>query len=248
MCTWNLWHGCHKISSGCKNCYVYRQDSRYERDSSVVKKTRNFDFPIRKDRKGKYKIPPGTVVYTCFTSDFFLEDADDWRKEAWKMIEIRRDLKFLIITKRIDRFYVNLPNNWEDGYDNVAICCTVENQDMADYRLPIFCNLPIKHKMICCEPLLEKVDLSFYLKKDIKAVISGGESGINARICDYDWILYIRNQCIENDVAFWFKQTGAYFKKENKIYRILRKHQHSQAKKANINYKLKNSILDEKIN
>lgn len=45
---------------------------------------KDFDLPIRKGRDKKYKIPPGAVVMTCFTSDFLLEDADQWRPEAWK--------------------------------------------------------------------------------------------------------------------------------------------------------------------
>ena len=243
MPTWNLWHGCHKLSPGCRHCYVYRQDAKYEKNSSIVNKTKNFDLPIRKNKKGEYKIPSGETVYTCFTSDFFVEDADIWRTEAWKMIKERSDLKFLIITKRIDRFHVNLPKDWNDGYDNVIISCTVENQDRANYRLPIFLNLPIKHKLICCEPILEKINLEPFLKDNsIKMVIVGGESGNEARICDYNWVLEIRNQCIKYGVDFCFKQTGAHFKKENKIYRILRKYQHSQAKKANLNIITNNDL------
>lgn len=78
------------------------------------------------------------MVYTCFTSDFFLEEADEWRAEAWAIIRERCDLSFLIPTKRIDRFRVSLPSDWGDGYDHVAIACTVENQDRANYRLPLF--------------------------------------------------------------------------------------------------------------
>lgn len=81
---WNLWHGCHKLSQGCKHCYVYRGDAKRNIDSSVVTQTKSFDLPIQKKRNGEYKIPSGTYVYTCFTSDFFVEDADGWRAEAWK--------------------------------------------------------------------------------------------------------------------------------------------------------------------
>lgn len=236
MTMWNLWHGCHKISPGCKCCYVYRQDEKYEKDSSIVAKTKNFDFPVRKNRKGEYKIPAGEVVYTCLTSDFFVEDADDWRPSAWEMIKERSDLKFLIITKRIDRFEVSLPKDWGNGYENVEISCTIENQDRADYRLPIFVKLPIKLKSICCEPILEKVYLEPYLKNDsINMVVVGGESGNEARVCDYAWVLDLKDQCEKYAVDFWFKQTGAYFRKDAKVYRILRKHQLSQAKKAGIN-------------
>ncbi|MGN0554570.1 MAG: DUF5131 family protein, partial [Candidatus Fimenecus sp.] len=85
--TWNLWHGCQKISTGCKHCYVYRTDAKYDRDSRAVYKTQNFNLPLKKDRKGNYKIPAGTLVYTCFTSDFLLEDADAWREKAREMMK-----------------------------------------------------------------------------------------------------------------------------------------------------------------
>lgn len=150
------------------------------------------------------------------------------------MIKLRSDLKFFIITKRIDRFTSCIPSDWGNGYDNVLIACTVENQEMADYRLPVYINAPIKHKAIICSPLLGKIDLSSYLNDKIELVSVGGESGINARICNYDYVLDIRNQCMGKNINFNFHQTGAFLKKDKKIYRILRKFQHSQAKKANI--------------
>ena len=85
------------------HCYVYRGDSKRGIDSSIVTKTKNFDLPIQKKRDGEYKIPSGSLVYTCFTSDFFIKNADEWRAEAWKMIRTRSDLRFMMITKRIDR-------------------------------------------------------------------------------------------------------------------------------------------------
>ena len=132
MANWNPWHGCHKLSAGCKNCYVYRTDARYEKDSSVVTKTQNFRLPVMKKRDGSDKIPSGELVWTCFTSDFLVEDADEWRQDAWEIMRIRSDLSFLFITKRIDRLEQCLPDDWGIGYPNVHICCTVENQEMAD--------------------------------------------------------------------------------------------------------------------
>lgn len=85
MASWNPWHGCHKLSEGCRNCYVYRIDERHGKDSSVITRTRDFDLPVRRKRDKSYKIKPGTLVYTCFSSDFFVEDADRWRPEAWRM-------------------------------------------------------------------------------------------------------------------------------------------------------------------
>ncbi|MDD2426216.1 MAG: DUF5131 family protein [Bacteroidales bacterium] len=238
---WNPWHGCHKISTGCRHCYVYRQDERYgtEVPSSQVRKTLSFDLPVKRKRDKSYKIESGALIFTCFSSDFFVEDADEWRTVAWKMIKERSDLTFYIFTKRIDRFYVSLPADWGDGYDNVMIGCTIENQERADYRIPIFKRLPIKHKTIICAPLLEKIDLTAYLDNTIEEVAASGESGSEARICDYNWILDIREQCIKANIPFCFHQTGARFLKEGKLYHIKRRFQVSQAAKANIDFKLR---------
>lgn len=233
---WNPWHGCHKLSEGCRHCYVYRGDARRGIDSSVVTRTKNFDVPVRRTRKGEYKIPPGTLVYTCFTSDFFVEDADAWRTEAWEMIRRRSDLHFMMITKRIDCLSLCLPPDWGEGYEHVTICCTVENQSRADYRLPIYRAAPIRHKIIICEPLLERIDLTpFHIGEWVEQVVAGGESGNDARPCDFDWVMALREACIEGGVSFWFKQTGAQFIKDGKLYHVKRPLQHAQARKAGIN-------------
>ena len=242
MANWNPWHGCHKISAGCLNCYVYRMDKEYDKDASVVTKNSTFDLPIKKNKKGEYKIPSGEVVNTCFSSDFFVPDADEWRKDAWKMMKERSDLTFLFLTKRIDRFDDVIPDDWEDGYDNVVIICTVENQEMADYRLPLYKKAKIKHKGIACAPLLSDIDLEKYLDETIDEVDASGESGPGARVCDYDWVLHIREQCINKGVGFFFHQTGANFKKDGKIYNIKRKDQFTQTRKANINTKERNYV------
>ncbi|MBP5480465.1 MAG: DUF5131 family protein [Paludibacteraceae bacterium] len=235
---WNPWHGCTKLSAGCKFCYVYRQDEMYgsEIGSNIARKTAAFDFPVKRKRDKSYKLPPGKVVFTCFTSDFFLKDADEWRPDCWRMMRERSDCMFYFFTKRIDRFAECIPDDWGDGYDNVLIGCTVENQAMADYRLPIFLAAPIKHKIITAAPLLERIDLSPYLTPSIEEVSVGGESGVNARPCHYDWVLDLRRQCVEKRVAFRFHQTGAYFVKDGRTYRIKRKYQLSQAHKAGIDY------------
>lgn len=236
MSIWNPWHGCHKKSSGCLNCYMYRRDAKYDLDSNVVRKTKNYDIVLRKSRDGTYKIKRDTsYVYVCMTSDFFIEEADDWRRDIWRMIKERDDLNFYIITKRIERFNVSLPDDWGDGYDNVTICVTCENQATADYRLPIFIKLPIKHKEIIHEPMLENINIEKYLESgQIDKVICGGESGDKARVCNYDWILNTRRQCLKYNVSFHFKQTGANFMKDNKVYKIPRKYQLVQASKSRI--------------
>lgn len=232
--SWNPWHGCIKISEGCENCYVYRIDGKHQRDSSKVCRNSDFDLPVRLSKKGGYKIPSGEMVYTCFSSDFFLDDADEWRLEAWEYIRQRPDLNFIIFTKRIHRFSVSLPDDWGDGYGNVTIGCTCENSARAEYRLPIFLSLPIKHKMIICEPLLSAIDLAPFLCDKIESVYAGGESGENARVCDYEWVMGIRDACASAKVDFHYHQTGANLMKNGRLYKIPRSKQFVQAEKAGI--------------
>lgn len=232
--TWNPWHGCTKYSEGCRHCYVYRQDEMFGRDSRECRKTNDFNLPVKKDRRGNYKVPSGSLIMTCFSSDFLLSDADSWRDECLEMMRLRSDCMFYFFTKRIDRLNFSLP-------DNVIVGCTCENQKMADYRLPIFKKLNIKYKTIILAPMLEKMDISKYLGSDIYEVNVSGESGSNpgVRILNYDWVLDIRNQCIKANVNFSFHQTGARFIKDGKEYRIERKYQIEQAKKANIDFTCK---------
>ncbi len=235
--SWNPWHGCVRVSEGCRHCYVYRQDAAWQLDGSLLRKTSAFRLPVRRSRDGRWKIPAGEVVYTCFTSDFLFEEADAWRKEAWEMIRFRRDLHFLFFTKRIERLEEHLPPDWGDGYDHVTIGCTVENQAMADRRLPIFMRLPILHRQIVCAPLLGPIDLAPYLSPAVEEVTVGGESGPEARLCDYDWVLSLHGQCVERGIPFSFHQTGARLLKEGHLYRIPRSLQHAQARKAGLNFR-----------
>lgn len=233
--SYNPWHGCHKISAGCVNCYMFRGDKRFDRDANTVRKTQAFSLPIQKKRDGEYKVKSHTTLYTCLTSDFFIEEADEWRNEVWRMIKERADCHFFIITKRIHRCLECFPSDWGLGYDNVTIACTVENQTQADLRLSLFKMYPIKHKIIICEPILENIDLSQYLDTSIEEILVGGESGPNARACNYDWVLDLRAQAEMYKIDFTFKQTGANFIKQNKTYKIERINQLGQAKRANIN-------------
>ena len=238
MIVWNPWHGCRKISPGCVNCYVYRRDESIGKDASVVAKTGDYDLPLKKNRQGQYKLnAEDGIIFTCMTSDFFLEDADDWRQECWDMIRERQDLQFHIITKRIDRFDKCIPSDWGDGWDNVTVCSTCENQNMADHRQPIFLKLPIKHREIISEPMLEEINIEKYLATGlIEHVSCGGESGTNARPCDLRWIQEVRRQCIRCSVPFTFRQTGAVFIKQGKVYHLERKLHISQAQKSGYSY------------
>mgnify|MGYP003537269389 CR=1 FL=1 len=179
---------------------------------------------------------PGQLVYLCFSTDFLLEDADPWRGRCWEIIRESSDLRFLFLTKRIQRFMDCVPADWGEGYDNVTVGCTVENQAAADIRLPIFSRLPIKHKNIICQPMLSEMDIEPYLD-GVELVVVGGESDRYARPLHYDWVLKVREGCIRKGVAFAFRQLGTHFVKDGKQYTVQKKDLCAQARKAGIHFR-----------
>lgn len=238
MPVWNPWHGCHKISAGCGQCYVFREDAARGCivPTTTVRKTASFNLPVRRDRHGNWKFPAGTHFWLCFTSDLFINEADEWRGAIWDMIRLRKDCHFSFFTKRIDRMESCLPEDWGDGWENVTVGCTVENQDRADYRMPIFLSLPVKHRLVVVAPMLGQIDLTLWLDNEhIEEVTVGGESGKYARPLKFEWVLDMHRQCHEHGVPFNFHQTGSHFIKDGRQYTIPKNLQHSQAKKAGLN-------------
>ena len=237
MAMWNPWRGCIKCSEGCRYCYIHKGDAKRGVDTNNIVKTKDFNKPIERLKKGDYKVKSG-IVYTCFSTDFLIENADEWRDECWAMIKERSDCTFLFLTKRIERFKECIPNDWGEGYDNVVVCCTVENQENVDRKLSIFQGLPIKHKCITAQPLIEMIDIEKYLD-DIELVVVGGESDKDARPLDYEWVLSIREQCVRKNVDFEFRQCGTHFIKDGKRYKLQTKDLCKQARLADIYYKSK---------
>lgn len=129
-----------------------------------------------------------------------------------------------------------VPDDWGDGYENVVVCCTVENQKNADAKLAVFRTLPIKHRCITAQPLLERINIESYLD-GIELVVVGGESDKCARPLDYNWVLDIREQCKRQNVSFEFRQCGTHFIKDGKKYYIQKKDLCSQARLAGIDFR-----------
>lgn len=220
---WNPWHGCIKISEGCENCYMYYLDkTRSGKDGSKIYRTSGgFNYPLQKDRHGNYKIKSGEEIRVCMTSDFFLEQADEWRKDAWDIIRTRSDVIFFLLTKRPQRVSKCLPDDWGNGWENVFFNVTCENQRRADERIPILLELPFKHKGIMCAPFIGEVHIERYLKYgQIEQVLAGGENYEGSRICNFDWIKILHNECKAHNVTFCFMETGTKFVKDGKLYTI----------------------------
>lgn len=234
---WNPWHGCHKYSEGCLNCYVFNFDNERGIDTNYIYKTKSFNLPLQKSRNNEFKLKSGAIISVCLTSDFFIEEADEWRKDAWKIIKHRSDLTFMLFTKRVQRIEKCLPEDWGNGYDNVIINLTAENQKRIDERLPVFLNIPCKRKTVLVSPMIEKVNIVKYLKSNkIYSVCCAGENYKNARPCHFDWVVSLFNQCKENNVSFEFYDTGENFIKDGKQYYIPHKKGKEQAIKAGLNF------------
>jgi hypothetical protein len=98
---------------------------------------------------------------------------------------------------------------------------------------------------VIAAPLLGPLDIAQYLDGEIEEVSVGGESGAEARWCDFGWVLDIRRQCVEKGVPFCFHQTGAHFIKDGRRYNIPRDHQKSQARKAGIDFRMTENGIPE---
>lgn len=233
---WNPWSGCSKVSEGCKNCYNRTKYLKIDGDYILCKFNKTYFYnPTQKIRKfdeqlGKnintYKIPSGSIIKVCDTSDFLLEEADYYRKRAWRQILERKDCIFDITTKRPERFMINLPNTWtQNGWHNVILSVSVENQFRADERIPKLLELPVRYRGIEVAPLQDRVDLRKYLSTGlIDRVTVAGESytrhSENVIACNYDYVKDIQLQCEAYGVSFEFISTGNKLYKDKKVLTI----------------------------
>ena len=112
---------CVRCSEGCVNCYMYYLDGFRDKDGAEIYCTSAARYPLSKDRSGQYKVRSGEMISVCMTSDFFLEEADKWRPEAWSIMRQRSDVIFYLLTKRPQRARQCLPEDWQDGWDNIYL-------------------------------------------------------------------------------------------------------------------------------
>ena len=218
---------------------MYYLDSLRNADGSVIYRTKNgFDYPIRKGRGGGYVIQSGEQIRVCMTSDFFLQEADEWRPEAWRMMKMRPDVVFILITKRPGRVRECLPQNWGNGWENIFFHVTCENQRRTEERMPLLMELPFRHKGVMCAPFIGPVSLAPWLQTgQIDEVICGGENYDGARPCDFDWVKALREECVQTNTRFCFIETGTVFIKDGKRYHLASKQlQSEQAFKSGMNY------------
>jgi len=185
---------------------MFTAQNQYGRNPAVVTKTQTWREPYKWQRalEGTDKHEP---VFTCSWSDFFHEDADAWRADAWRVIRETPNLWYQILTKRPERIGESLPPDWKDGYPNVWSGVSAENQKYWDIRVPILAGVAAAIRFVSYEPALAAIH-AYGLEK-IDWVICGGESGPGWRDMPTDWARSMRDQCKAAGVAFFFKQSAA---------------------------------------
>ena len=207
--TWNPWYGCKKISPGCKYCYMYRDQTRYGMDPTNVSRSKTkFNEPK------KWKEPG--LVFTCSWSDFFIDEADQWRDEAWQIIKDTPHLTYQILTKRPEDVLQRLPADWGTGYPNVWLGVSVESQH-EDWRIFELMDIPAALRFVSFEPLIGPV--KWNPEWNIDWIIIGGETGneegpYRYRPAEIDWFVELINGAILYDVAIFVKQLGTHLAKQ----------------------------------
>jgi len=211
--TWNPWMGCTKVSPGCDNCYMFREQRQYGHDPEIVRRSKTkFNDPFR------WKEP--RRVFTCSWSDWFHKDADQWRDEAWAIIKATPQHTYQILTKRPGRISRHLPADWGEGYPNVWLGVSVESQKER-FRAEQLAEIPARVRFISAEPLIGPLNFDYHdvvvldadertptMLTHIHWLIVGGESGPDGvrREMDLKWAEELQAECGFAGVAFFFKQ------------------------------------------
>lgn len=204
--TWNPITGCTKQSIGCVNCYAERMSRRLCAMGNP-KYINGFKLTMHPEvlvEPLKWKKP--STIFVCSMSDLFHNDVPfDFIDKVFRIIEETPRHNYQILTKRAERMseyfgHRNIPRN-------VWIGVTVEHESTKQ-RIDCIRDLKAQVKFLSCEPLLG--DLGLLDLTGINWIIVGGESGTQARPMKAEWVFNIKNQAVENNIPFFFKQWGTW--------------------------------------
>lgn len=215
--TFNPWWGCTKVSDGCKFCYAEALSNRYGYNFWGPRANRRLmsDQHWRQPYQWNAEAQRNNERYRVFCAsmaDVFEDRAPQGQLERlWDVIHDTPYLDWQLLTKRPERIEQSLPNDWGNGYPNVWLGTSVENETVLG-RIDHLVQVPASVHFLSVEPLIGPIGK---LSLDgIEWVIVGGESGPKARPMDPEWVKAIQRQCTEEEVAFFFKQWGGVNKKK----------------------------------
>lgn len=210
--TFNVAWGCEKISPGCKNCYADTLSHRFGEDVWGANKPRktfgakHWKEPLKWNKKAAEAGILAKVFSSSMCDNF--EDHPTItaeREKLWDLIRKTPNLIWQLLTKRADRIKDNLPPDWGDGWPNVWLGVSIENNDYV-WRAEYLRDIPVVCRFISYEPALgplHELDLT-----DIQWLIYGGESGDGYRPDDPSWAREVKEMCEKSGTTFFYKQTS----------------------------------------
>lgn len=206
--TWNPVTGCTKVSDGCDNCYAERFAERFrgvpghpfEHGFDLTLKPHKLDQPQRWEK-------PRMIFVNSMSDLFHKKIPKSYIDRVFHSMETADQHTYQVLTKRssLMRSYVN--ERYGNGLSpsHIWLGVSVESPKML-VRLKHLKETQTSVSFVSFEPLLERIgsaDLS-----GINWAIVGGESGPGARPIQSGWVRELRDQCLDHDVAFFFKQWG----------------------------------------
>jgi protein gp37 len=182
------------------------QAPRHVDPEEVRRVKTQWDEPIKVQKKlaktGEYK-----SVFACAYSDFFMQEADEWRDDAWAVIRATPNLIWQLASKRTHLIPDRLPPDWGNGYKNVWLGTCVELKKHLS-RLDDLRKIPCVLRWVDFAPTLE--DLMPELADHIDGfgwACASGETGcgvVEPRPWDPQWARNIRDLCKERKIPFFF--------------------------------------------
>ncbi len=214
--SWNPFWGCTKVSEGCRFCYAEGLATRYNTQWGPQGERRMMSDSTWREpmwwHRSALKEGKRRRVFCASMADVFEKNPQVTaaRERLWGLIQESTALDWLLLTKRPENIIEMIPQAWLDNPPaNVWYGTSVENQEMADKRIPELVKVPATVRFLSAEPLLGSINLSAHFAPGlIHWVITGGESGNKARPASIDWFREIRLDAERHNVAFFHKQNG----------------------------------------
>lgn len=211
--TFNPVIGCTKVSAGCDHCYAETlATTRMKRVWGAGTERRrtaiaNWNKPRQWNRLAQKEGRRHKVFCASMADVFDAEWPAGVRDDLWQLIRDTPMLDWQLLTKRTRTKWILkcLPSDWGNGYPNVWLGSSVENQETYDRRFPELMAVPAQLHWLSVEPLIGPITPHLGISD---WVVVGGESGKGARPMLYDYAVRWRLACNAYGVPFFFKQWG----------------------------------------
>lgn len=221
--TWNPVTGCTEVSPGCDHCYARTFAERF-RGTPNHPYQQGFDLKLWPNRLSlplTWKKPRRIFVNSMsdlfhrdVPTEFILEVFKVMAKANWHIFQVltKRPSRLLRLSNKISEALAQVEGISGGWPNNIWMGVSIETMGYS-WRADYLRKVPASIRFISAEPLLgplDNLDLT-----GIHWLIAGGESGPHHRLCDPSWIRALRDKCLQEDVAFFFKQWGGRFPKAN---------------------------------